>query len=89
MTTYYVTDKALTSGKIVVIKDFDLRAPETGQLIGLKLPNRISRQYLRVGTQAFLTKEAAIEKFESLRKAKIASHKKAIAKLESLTLTFE
>jgi hypothetical protein len=57
---------------------------DSGGYVHVLLPGAAFRQCYKFGTDAHLTREAALAAAESMRTKKIASLKKRIAKLEAL-----
>lgn len=77
--TGYISKYALSTGiQEKEVETYDnIYARETGSVFG--------RFFGRIGRDCHKTREEAVAKAKSMRKAKIASLKKQIAKLESLT----
>lgn len=84
--SYFITKYALTTGIFEVSESqFDNRGE--GMLSGRQSSSHVTEFFHGEGKEWHRTKELAIARAEELRKAKIASLKKTLAKIEALDFT--
>lgn len=81
MKSLYVSKFALTSGVLESVCPFHVVEDGDEMWLG------DLEAWVRVGRNAFLTKEEALSAAEGMRIAKIASLKKQLAKLEAMSFT--